>query len=118
VESEDGAIIGVRMADGQLYPRRVLAVATTMHARLDGLDGLGLPMQDLPNGMGRHVVSGMAGTTSVPGVWVAGNVTEPNAQVGASAAAGALAGAHMNADLATADTNTALDAARASPTTA
>ena len=36
------------------------------------------------------------GATAVPGVWVAGNVTDPLAQVGASAAAEALAGAGHN----------------------
>jgi thioredoxin reductase len=119
VEStEDSNITAVRLTDGQKVPRRVLAVATTMQARTDGLTGLELPMQDLPNGMGRHFVTGMAGTTSVPGVWVAGNATDLSAQVGASAAAGALAGAHMNADLATADTDAALAAARPRETTA
>ena len=98
----------MRLADGQLVARRVLAVATTMLARVDGLEDLGLPIQDLPNGMGRHVVTGMAGTTDVPGVWVAGNATDLSAQVGASAAAGALAGAHLNADLVAADTQAAL----------
>ncbi len=53
----------------------------------------------------------MAGSTTVPGVWVAGNATDPTAQVGASAAAGALAGAHLNADLVTADADAALAAA-------
>ena len=104
VESGDRGITGVRLVDGQVVPRRVLAVATTMLARTDGLDGLDLPMADLPNGMGRHLASGMAGTTQVPGVWVAGNATELHAQVGASAAAGALAGSHINAHLAAADT--------------
>ena len=110
VESDEHGITGVRLADGQVVPRRILAVATTMVARSDGLDGLQLPMQDLPGGMGRRFVTGIAGSTEVPGVWVAGNATDPTAQVGASAAAGALAGAHMNADLATADTNAALAA--------
>ncbi|WP_297609937.1 NAD(P)/FAD-dependent oxidoreductase [Nocardia sp.] len=110
VTAESGGIAGVRLADGQLVPRRILAVATTMQARTEGLEKLGLPMQDLPGGMGRHFVTGMAGTTAVAGVWVAGNATDMTAQVGASAAAGALAGAHMNADLATADTDAALAA--------
>jgi len=110
VESDENGITGVRLADGQVVPRRVLAVATTMLARSDGLDGLQLPMEDLPGGMGRRFATGIAGTTEVPGVWVAGNATDLTAQVGASAAAGALAGAHMNADLATADTNAALAA--------
>jgi thioredoxin reductase len=112
VAAEGGGIAGVRLADGQLVPRRVLAVATTMQARTEGLEDLGLPMQDLPGGMGHHFATGMAGTTEVAGVWVAGNATDLTAQVGASAAAGALAGAHMNADLATADTEAALAAAQ------
>lgn len=108
VAADDGGIAGVRLTDGQLVARTVLAVATTMLARTDGLEDLALPMQDLPHGMGRHVVTGTAGSTEVPGVWVAGNATDPSAQVGASAAAGAMAGAHLNADLVTADTAAAL----------
>ncbi|MFC8128732.1 NAD(P)/FAD-dependent oxidoreductase [Streptomyces sp. NPDC057302] len=112
VASQDGGIAGVRLGDGQLVARRVLAVATTMRARTEGLAELGLAMQDLPGGMGRHFATGAAGITDVPGVWVAGNATDLSAQVGASAAAGALAGARMNADLATADTDAALAAAQ------
>ena len=108
VATDDRAVAGVRLADGQLVARRVLTVATTMLPRTEGLEDLGLLTADLPNGMGRHVVTGMAGTTKVPGVWVAGNASDPSAQVGASAAAGALAGAHINADLVTADTAAAL----------
>ncbi|WP_329385948.1 NAD(P)/FAD-dependent oxidoreductase [Streptomyces sp. NBC_01716] len=105
---DDGGIAGVRLTDGQVVARRVLAVATSMRVRTEGLAGLNLPTQDLPGGMGHHFVTGTAGTTQVRGVWVAGNATDPTAQVGASAAAGALAGAHINADLATADTDAAL----------
>jgi thioredoxin reductase len=108
----DGDIAGVRLSDGRLVARRVLAVATRMQTRIKRLDGLRLPMQDLPGGMGRSVASGIAGLTEVPGVWVAGNATDLFAQVGASAAAGALAGAHMNAHLITADTDADLAAAR------
>nr|WP_245791471.1 NAD(P)/FAD-dependent oxidoreductase [Actinacidiphila rubida] len=113
VAAGDGGIEGVRLTDGRVVGRRVLAVATTLRARTEGLADLRLPMADLPGGMGHHVAAGTAGATGVPGVWVAGNATDPMAQVGASAAAGALAGAHMNADLAAADTEAALTAARA-----
>ncbi|MGW0882647.1 hypothetical protein [Streptomyces sp. NPDC002671] len=51
--------------------RRILAVATWLQARTEGLDGLKLPMEELPDNMGRRLASGMAGTTEVPGVWVA-----------------------------------------------
>ncbi|OUD04642.1 NAD(P)/FAD-dependent oxidoreductase [Streptomyces swartbergensis] len=115
VNNEDGTLAGVRLTDGQVVARRVLAVATRMEARTEGLDGLKLPMQDLPDNMGRGFASGMAGTTEAPGVWVAGNATDLSAQVGASAAAGALAGAHINGLLATADTDAALAAAQGEP---
>ncbi|MEU6413343.1 NAD(P)/FAD-dependent oxidoreductase [Microbispora sp. NPDC046933] len=117
VSSEDGTLAGVRLADGTLVPRHVLAVVTEMQARTEGLDGLKLPMEDLPDNMGRRFASGMAGATDVPGVWVAGNATDLTAQVGASAAAGALAGSHINALLATADTDAALTAAEGVPAT-
>jgi len=86
--------------------RRVLAVLAQLQIRAQGLEGLGLPVEDLPKG--RSFASGVAGITEVPGVWVAGNATDLTAQVGASAAAGALAGADINSSLATADTDAAL----------
>ncbi|KAF0648161.1 hypothetical protein K701_19805 [Streptomyces fradiae ATCC 10745 = DSM 40063] len=113
IVADAGAPTGVRLADGTVVARRVIAVATRTLARTEGLDGLKLPMEDLPDGTGRRFASALAGSTGVPGVWVAGNATEPTAQVGAAAAAGALAGAHINADLAAADTDAALAAAPA-----
>ncbi len=43
------------------------------------------------------------GLTAVPGVYVAGNVTNPGAQMIASAAAGLMAGASINMELIMAD---------------
>jgi thioredoxin reductase len=105
--ADDGGVAGLRLADGEVIARSVLAVATRMQARTDGLDGLNLPMEDLPDDRGRRFVSGLAGATGVPGVWVAGNATDPAAQLGAAAAAGALAAAHINSLLVTADTDAA-----------
>ena len=99
LEVEDDAIRGLRLDDDRLLECEVVAVATRMVARAGFLDQLGLEPVPHLSGMGVHVPSGMAGVTDVPGVWVAGNVTDLMAQVGAAAAAGALAGAHMNADL-------------------
>ncbi|MGC0387612.1 NAD(P)/FAD-dependent oxidoreductase [Streptomyces sp. SAI-129] len=112
VNDTDGVLAGVRLADDTFVERRVLAVATRMEARTEGLDGLKLPVEDLPDNMGRRYASVMAGTTEIPGVWVAGNATDLAAQVGAAAAAGALAASHINSMLATADTDAALAAAR------
>ncbi|WP_413451224.1 NAD(P)/FAD-dependent oxidoreductase [Georgenia phoenicis] len=108
IADTDGTIAGVVLAGGEMVGRRVLAVGTTLLPRLDGLESLALPVEDLPGGTGRRVVSGMAGTAEVSGVWVAGNVTDPMAQVGASAAAGAMAGAHINAHLVASDADAAV----------
>ncbi|WP_416417999.1 NAD(P)/FAD-dependent oxidoreductase [Paenarthrobacter aromaticivorans] len=115
VNDADGALAGVRLADGQVVASRILAVLAQLQIRAQGLEGLHLPEQDLPN-KGRSFASGTAGITEVPGVWVAGNATDLTAQVGASAAAGALAGADINRMLAIADTDAALHAAGPGPT--
>jgi hypothetical protein len=46
--------------------------------------------------------------TAAPGVWAAGNVTDPQAQVVTSAAAGLAAGAAINLDLVTEDARRAV----------
>ncbi|MEV5085719.1 NAD(P)/FAD-dependent oxidoreductase, partial [Streptomyces sp. NPDC056159] len=48
---DDGALAGVRLTDGTVVERRILAVATQMQARTEGLKGLKLPMEDLPDNM-------------------------------------------------------------------
>ena len=108
IEFNTEGITGVRLADGSIEARRAIAVASVVEPRLTGLDGIALPVEDLPGGAGRRVLSGLAGVTAVTGVWVAGNVTDPFAQVGASAAAGVMAGAHINADLIAGETDRAL----------
>ncbi|MFI6791312.1 hypothetical protein ACIBG4_28680 [Nonomuraea sp. NPDC050383] len=76
VNDDGGALAGVHLTDGAFVERRVLAVATQMQARTEGLEGLKLPREDLPDNMGRRFASAMAGTTEIPGVWVAGNATD------------------------------------------
>ena len=97
---EDDRLTGVRLDDGRVVPREVLVVATQMVARAGFLAGIGLTTVPHPSGFGEHVaVDPMTFRTGVPGVWAAGNVADLSAQVGGSAAAGAMAGAQINADL-------------------
>jgi thioredoxin reductase len=110
----DDRVAGVRLADGTVVPRQALVVAARMTARTGFLADLGLKAGEHPNGMGSHVPADQTGRTEVPGVWAAGNVTDLSAQVGASAAAGALAGAMINADLVEEETRQAVEAATAS----
>src|SRR5215469_8162222 len=105
-------IVGVRMSDGTLVKRRVVAVSPRMTARAGFLGGLGLTTAEHPAAVGEHIPADPTGRTDVPGVWVAGNVTDLTAQVGGAAAAGALAAAHINADLVIDETRRAVAAYR------
>ncbi|TDC61910.1 NAD(P)/FAD-dependent oxidoreductase [Streptomyces hainanensis] len=112
----DDRLDGVTLADGRTMPARALAVAPHFAARGALLAGLGLTPE--PQEMGGHVVGSRiaadpTGATEVPGVWVAGNVTQLGEQVIGSAAAGVRAAAVINHDLVAADTRRAVAAARA-----
>jgi len=116
LEVEDGKLGGVRLEGGTVIPRQALAVQTIMRARADFLVDLGLETTVLEaNGIviGTAVQVDAMGATQVPGVFAAGNVTDPKAQVMPSAAAGLMAGAGINFDLITEETRLAV-AARSS----
>ena len=55
------------------------------------------------------MVTGPAGSTSVPGVWVAGNVANPKAQVVTAAGEGSAAAIDLNAHLVDEDVQVATD---------
>lgn len=112
LEIVDDRIAGVRLTDGTLVDREVVAVASRMVARADFLAALGLPVSEHPRGVGAHVSADQTGGTDVPGVWVAGNVTDLVAQVGGAATAGTVAAAQINADLVAEDTSLAVTARR------
>ncbi|WP_433561666.1 NAD(P)/FAD-dependent oxidoreductase [Nocardia sp. CA-151230] len=113
VEIGADRISGVRLADDTTVPREILAAPTRMVARTAFLADLGLTPTSHPSGAGEYIPADPTGRTEIPGVWAAGNVTDISAQVGNSAAAGAMAGAHINADLVTEETRLAVEAHRA-----
>jgi thioredoxin reductase len=108
LETDGDRLTGVRLRDGTVVGREVLVVSPRMVARAGFLSALGLRAVEHPSGTGQHIPCGVGGLTDVPGVWVAGNVTDLSAQVGSAAAAGAFAGAHINADLVTEQTGQAV----------
>ncbi|PFG34618.1 NAD(P)/FAD-dependent oxidoreductase [Sanguibacter antarcticus] len=101
-------IAGVRLASGTVIPVRAVVVAPLLRARSTLLAQLGIVPVPHPSGIGEHIQAGAAGTTEVPGVWVAGNVTDLAAQVVVAAAGGLVAGASINADLVAEDTEHAV----------
>jgi thioredoxin reductase len=108
LETEAGRLRGVRLASGEIVPRRVLAVETRLVARAGLLAGVGLEATEQPLG-GERIEADATGLTAVPGVWVAGNVCDLMAWVSGAASAGALAGAAINNDLVAEDTRAAVE---------
>jgi thioredoxin reductase len=115
LEASGDRLTGVRLASGEVVPRAAVVVAPRFTARADVLASLGLEATDQEmrgHVMGSAVAADPTGATAVPGVWVAGNVSDLSAQVVVSAAAGMRAGAMINADLIAEDTRRAVTAAR------
>jgi thioredoxin reductase len=112
LEVVEDRLAGVRLHDGTVIDRDALVVAPRMVARAGFLADLGLRATEHPSGLGEHIAADPTGRTDVPGVWAAGNVTDLAAQVGASAAAGAFAGAQINADLVGEETQRAVESYR------
>ena len=91
---DDDRLTGVEMTDGRLVSREVLFVPprfvpnSSLLADLGcALDGDGWPAHD------------SLGATSVPGIWAAGNVANPRAQVITAASEGSTAAMAINAAL-------------------
>ncbi|MFE9888557.1 NAD(P)/FAD-dependent oxidoreductase [Streptomyces scopuliridis] len=108
-------LTGVTLAGGRTIPARALVVAPRFTARADLLTSLGLaPVEQERGGevIGTYIASDPVGATAVPGVWVAGNVTDLMEQVMGAAAAGVRAAAAINADLIAEDTRRAVAARR------
>jgi len=92
---EDDRLTGVELTDGRVVARTAVFVRPGNIPHDDGLlAGLGCEL----NEAGFPLVDG-TGLTSVPGVWAAGNVADPRAQVITSAGAGSAAAIAINADL-------------------
>jgi thioredoxin reductase len=115
VEADDSGLTGVRLADGTRVALDALIVAPRLTARAELLAPLGLaPAEVRLRGqvIGTRIEADPAGATSVPGVWVAGNLADVQAQVITSAASGLAAAAAINADLVAEDARRAASAER------
>ncbi len=115
VESDSTGLTGVRLSDDSMVPLDALVVAPKFTARAQALAPLGLKAVEVFMGehvLGTRIEADTTGATAVTGVWVAGNVTDLQAQVVSCAAAGLAAGAAINADLIAEEARTALDALR------
>lgn len=100
---EDDQLVGVDMADGHRIPRRAVFVPPRFVPQHSLLTDLECDLDE--NGW---VATGPNGATSLPGVWVAGNVANPRAQVITAAGEGSAAAIAINADLVADDVRSAV----------
>jgi thioredoxin reductase len=91
---EDDELTGVELDDGRRVPRDVMFVPPTFVPNGDLLGALGCAVTE-PG----WVLAGPNGLTSIRGLWVAGNVSNPRAQVITAAGEGSAAAIAINADL-------------------
>ena len=100
----------MRLAGGEVVPRRVLAVVDDCSSRAPSCSpGSGSRRSSTGSASGERIEADGTGRTAVPGVWVAGNVTDLMAWVAGAVSAGGLAGAAINNDLIAEDTRIAVE---------
>ena len=103
---EDDRLVGVQMGDGSVVERSAVFIRPANVPHADGLlAGLGCDLD-----ADGFVTVDATGRTSTPGVWAAGNVADPRAQVITAAGQGSAAAIAINADLVQEDIQTACQA--------
>lgn len=95
---------GVQLADGRSIARVAVFIRPALRAHRDGLAS-GLGCTTLPGGLIR---TDGEGRTTVPGVWAAGNVANPRAQVITAAGEGSTVAIAINTELVGDDLDIAL----------
>jgi thioredoxin reductase len=101
---EDDRLVGVQLIDGSVIERSAVFIRPENVLHADGLlSRLGCDL-----GADGFVSVDATGRTSTPGVWAAGNVADPRAQVITAAGAGSAAAIAINADLVQEDIENAL----------
>ena len=103
---DDDRLTGVALVDGRIVARSAVFVRPGIVPHPDGLlAGLGCDVDETG-----FVAVDRTGRTSVAGVWAAGNVADPRAQVITAAGGGSAAAIALNADLVEADVAVAVAA--------
>ncbi|WP_433890562.1 FAD-dependent oxidoreductase [Streptomyces sp. CA-111067] len=99
----DGEVSGVELGDGRVLEADAVVVGSRFRARAEVLAGVGLTATPHPTGAGDVLAVDARGETAVPGIYAAGNVTDPSLQVLPSAAQGSQVGAMIAFSLAEED---------------
>jgi len=103
VADGDGNLAGVELAGGGRIEAAAVVVGPRSRVRAEPFAPLGLRATPRPDGLGDLVEADATGATSVPGLYAAGNLTDPSQQVAQAAAQGSRVGAMLSFDLADED---------------
>ncbi|WP_458115978.1 NAD(P)/FAD-dependent oxidoreductase [Arthrobacter sp. D2-10] len=103
VVTENDRLLGVELDDGRVIRRDVLFVPPRFVPNNSLLTGIGCEADEAG-----WPVKDSTGLTTVPGLWVAGNVANPRAQVITAAGEGSAAAMAINADLVETDVHVAV----------
>lgn len=106
VTTPAGQLAGVELAGGAILAADAVVVGPRFHARAEVLASVGVTTTPHPTGIGDAVEVDQTGRTAVPGIYAAGNLTDPSMQVVAAAAHGSRVGAMIAFDLADDDLRT------------
>jgi thioredoxin reductase/SAM-dependent methyltransferase len=103
VTGTDGRVAGVELAGGERLAADAVVVGPRYRVRAEPFETLGLRPSAHPSGLGDFLETDATGATAVPGLYAAGNVTDPSAQVLQAAAQGSRVGAMISFSLAEED---------------
>jgi thioredoxin reductase/SAM-dependent methyltransferase len=106
VTGADGHIAAVELADNERIDADAVVVAPRFRVRAEPFGSLSLRPTAHPTGLGDFVETDATGVTAVPGLYAAGNVTDPSQQVLQAAADGSRVGAMISFSLADDDIRT------------
>jgi thioredoxin reductase len=100
VTADTGRVLRLELTDGQRVEADLIVIGPRFRARVEPFTALGLHTTAHPTGLGDVVEVDANGATLVPGLYAAGNVTDPSQQLSAAAAHGGRIGAVISSDLA------------------
>ena len=100
VTGDDGHVAAVELADGDRIDADAVVVGPRFRVRAEPFASLGLEPAAHPTGLGDVVETDATGATAVPGLYAAGNVTDPSQQVLQAAADGSRVGGMISFSLA------------------
>ena len=100
VTGGDGHVAAIQLEGGDRIDADAIAIGPRFRVRAEPFASLGLKPAEHPNGLGDFVETDPTGATAIPGLYAAGNVTDPTQQVLQAAAAGSRVGGMISFSLA------------------